>query len=61
MRDTETLCNNNVPDKDNKGRRCSKVATHYLINGSQVQGRVCEQCARLVIKEATFLKMRPIN
>jgi hypothetical protein len=44
-----------------KGGRCLNAATHYLVNGATIQGQACEGCARRMLVDFAFLKMRPIT
>lgn len=47
--------------KGEQGGRCPKQATHYLLNGSQINGRACAACAQQLVADFPFLSLRPIN
>jgi hypothetical protein len=48
-------------DAGQKGVRCPNAATHYLVNGSKVQGQACEECALKAAKDFKFIELRPIT
>lgn len=53
---SKSLCR---PDEDNP-RRCPDKATHYLMNGPQVNGRVCSACAECLTREFSFVTVKRI-
>lgn len=57
----DDLCNNAIFDENQKGHRCTKVAAYVLFNGSQAQGKACEECARALVSKTKFLRMLPIT
>lgn len=47
--------------EEGRSARCPNDATYYLMNGAQLQSKVCEACAQVVTRETKFLTARPIR
>lgn len=44
-----------------RGKRCPERATVRLFNGSRMQGKACEECARRMLNDFAFLKAQSLG